>query len=642
MVAPTHPNSHDRSESTEAQPLLHSSATSDHADIEASDTVTDLRHQKMTPLPKRKIAILVITRLAEPINFSVIFPFINEMVFDIGATDDKAKVGFYAGMIESLFAASQTCTILYWGSLSDRIGRKPVLLMGLTGVTISALMFGLSRVFLMAIIARALCGVLNANVAVVKSMMGEMTDVTNQAVAFAYLPMTWTIGCFIGPLLGGYLAKPAQQYPWLFGPGGSLYMHGLWQNFPYFLPCAISALITINSMILAALFLEETLPEIVEQREKKRLEEDALRRGLLEPRPEDDTDTAVHSNGTTVANYGATDNSAVSHPTLRPGARRGRRGSRSIARVQSWTSGFTPNDSPVRGQSRSPSPSRHLASGGIGCNGSALDTNGSDSSSQEGVLDLLKIPQIQSVLLSYAFLSLIAVALDAVLVLYLYEPVSLGGLGFSSDATGVVLSITGLGGAFVQVLLFPPLQRRLGTLRLYNLSMWGFVVSILLLPIANLIARTGANDSERVGTQLFSASISISISKQETTQKLVWACILLSALFKVLGQMAFSTNMILVNQCSTLTKATALGTLNSLAQMSSSFTRAIGPYAANTLFALSVTHNLLGGQFVWLILSIIGVIGALVCLFIKDLDREQQLAQQQHAHDHIPSTSATR
>ncbi len=82
--------------------------------------------------------------------------------------------------------------------------------------------------------------------------------------------------------------------------------------------------------------------------------------------------------------------------------------------------------------------------------------------------------------------------------------------------------------------------------------------------------------------------------------------------------------MVLTNECATLTPGTALGTLNSLSQMSSSITRAIGPYLANFLFAVSVTRNLLGGQMVWLVLGVLGMIGPLACLRIRDLEKEPQ------------------
>lgn len=533
-----------------------------------------------TPLPVRKIAILLTMRIAEPINFTIIFPFINEMVFSIGATTDQARVGFYAGIIESLFALSQTLTILYWGSLSDRIGRKPVLLMGLTGVACSAVLFGLSKTFWWAVAARALAGATNGNVAIVKSVVGELTDSTNNARAFSLFSLTWTVGCLVGPLLGGYLSKPAEQYPGVFGKEAWAGLGGLWEEFPFFLPCAVSAMITLCSIVSGALFLEETLPEIVEKRERERQE-----REQQQQQRSSVSSTALQPTNS-AGGYGSLDTSTdtdVGNPTLR--RPKARRASTSSIRVHSWNSGFTPTHTPPR----SPSPA----------------TSGEVQSTS--VWELLSIAQIQTVMISYAFLALISVALDAVLVLYLYEPVAFGGVGFSSDSTGILLSINGLGGALVQLFLFPPLQRRVGTLQTYRLAMFAFPLSVVLLPVANLIARAGLTAAEE---------------QQEWYTRLVWTCLLVSTAIRVVGGMAFASNMILVNQCSNLTRGTALGTLNSLAQMSSSCTRAIGPYLANTLFALSVTKNLLGGQLVWLVLGVVGMIGPMICLMIKDLEKE--------------------
>lgn len=72
----------------------------------------------------------------------------------------------------------QFLTGLLWGSLSDRIGRKPVLLIGLLGTFASVNAFGLSRSFNQMIAARALNGLMNGNVAVIRSVLGELTDET--------------------------------------------------------------------------------------------------------------------------------------------------------------------------------------------------------------------------------------------------------------------------------------------------------------------------------------------------------------------------------------------------------------------------------------------------------------------------------
>ena len=56
---------------------------------------------------------------------TVIFPFVNQAVADTGVP--VSEVGYKAGIIESLFTFTQFCCILQWGRLSDRIGRKPVI-----------------------------------------------------------------------------------------------------------------------------------------------------------------------------------------------------------------------------------------------------------------------------------------------------------------------------------------------------------------------------------------------------------------------------------------------------------------------------------------------------------------------------------
>jgi len=90
-----------------------------------------------------------------------IFPYVYYMVSSFHITNDDKKNAMYAGMVTSAFAFAEFSTSLLWGKLSDRIGRKPVLLTGLAGTGLSMMVFGFAPNLATALIARALGGLLN-------------------------------------------------------------------------------------------------------------------------------------------------------------------------------------------------------------------------------------------------------------------------------------------------------------------------------------------------------------------------------------------------------------------------------------------------------------------------------------------------
>lgn len=93
-----------------------------------------------------------------------IFPYVYYMVKDFGIAKDESTISVYAGMVTSAFAFAEFSSGVVWGKLSDRIGRKPVLLTGLAGTALSMLIFGFAPSFPVALLARALGGLLNGYV----------------------------------------------------------------------------------------------------------------------------------------------------------------------------------------------------------------------------------------------------------------------------------------------------------------------------------------------------------------------------------------------------------------------------------------------------------------------------------------------
>ncbi|KAF9230341.1 MFS general substrate transporter [Melanogaster broomeanus] len=216
--------------------------------------------KRPTPLPKLQITILLLVSLIEPIASQCILPFINEaktdmqLVADLDITGgDKRKVGYYAGLIESLFFVTQALTTLQWGRLSDYVGRKPVLLMGTFGLGLSMLCFGLSSTFWGLVASRCITGALNGNVGVMKSMMGELTDETNRAQGFAFQPMIRSAGVALGPIIGGSLSRPQEQF-------APLFSGTFWAEYPYFLPCFVVTIFAAFTFVVLLTCLNETLP----------------------------------------------------------------------------------------------------------------------------------------------------------------------------------------------------------------------------------------------------------------------------------------------------------------------------------------------------------------------------------------------
>jgi MFS family permease len=142
--------------------------------------------QTPTPLPFKTMCILCFVILAEPISMTILFPFIYFMVRDFGIADEK-ETGYYVGFIASSFSFAQFLTSVFWGWTSDRIGRRPVLLIGLIGNSVTNISFGLSKSLAWALTSRAACGFLNGNIGVAKCIMGEITDNSNKALAFSYM-----------------------------------------------------------------------------------------------------------------------------------------------------------------------------------------------------------------------------------------------------------------------------------------------------------------------------------------------------------------------------------------------------------------------------------------------------------------------
>ena len=95
------------------------------------------------------------------------------MVRDFNVADTNSA-SFYAGILVSAFSLCEALTGMFWGGLSDRVGRKPVLISGCFGTMLSLLIVGFASNFWVALFGRALGGILNGNIGVIQTMVGEL------------------------------------------------------------------------------------------------------------------------------------------------------------------------------------------------------------------------------------------------------------------------------------------------------------------------------------------------------------------------------------------------------------------------------------------------------------------------------------
>ncbi|PHH68822.1 hypothetical protein CDD80_7212 [Ophiocordyceps camponoti-rufipedis] len=205
------------------------------------------------PFPTQQMFVLACCRICEPIAFMSIFPYIYYMIEDFHIARDASQISVYAGMVTSAFTLAEFATGVMWGRLSDKIGRKPVLLTGLLGTALSVLAFGFAPNLPVALGARALGGLLNGNIGVLQTTVAELVTVREQQPrAYTIMPMVWCIGSIIGPIIGGALARPCISYPDLF-PRGTI-----WDRFPYLLPNLFSAAAVLVGVVIGILFLDET------------------------------------------------------------------------------------------------------------------------------------------------------------------------------------------------------------------------------------------------------------------------------------------------------------------------------------------------------------------------------------------------
>lgn len=209
-----------------------------------------------TPLPVLVVATAALCQYANQISIYVIFPMIPSILRHFYPETPSKYLGYRAGWLGSMYAMGNLCGSLAWGRISDTIGRRASLIIGMLATTLFVALFGLSANFASALAFRFLWGLGNGNVGIVKTVLSEVTDSSNQARGFSFIGVGSGLGRLLGPLIAAFLVDPATQYPTFRG-------NAFFEKFPFFLPCVVAAAICGVTLVFCILFLRETLASVI-------------------------------------------------------------------------------------------------------------------------------------------------------------------------------------------------------------------------------------------------------------------------------------------------------------------------------------------------------------------------------------------
>lgn len=476
-----------------------------------------------TPLPVKQLALLAVLSLAEQSALNSISPYLPEMVMSFpGIRQDQ--VGLYVGLLASAFALAQLATNLLWGYLSDIIGRKPTMLAGTSLLCICFLLFGFCKHYSQIILVHIAMGLLNGNAAVVPSCLGELTDRSNQSKAFTWLPVVYSIGSITGPALGGLLVGAGKD------------------RYPFLIPNIVAAALLAISVVVLAIWFEET----------------------LEDRDE--------------------------HPDWAerfPWLRRFLKNDKASGRHWLWRGGRDTDGADDEEREEGGYETRE-SDGLLGLHHGGSDEDDFGSSSDTTTWRQL-LNRTTVVLLTTSLIFQLSNSSFSSLYPIFASGEKPTGRNLHAAVIGVTLSVAGIFTILFQLFLFPSLKSRLGNVGTYRGALFGFAVTMALMPFVGYVD----------GRPPFG----LGSSK-------VWVYFELGAILIIKNICAvggLSCVMLLVTNSAP--SNASLGTLNGITQTLSAAGRSIGPFLSGTLFSASTHVRPKGEGLAWGLFAGIAVMG---------------------------------
>ncbi len=160
----------------------------------------------------RSLFVIILVVTLDAIGIGLIFPILPSLLEELTGS---GQVSTTYGVILAAYAAMQFVFAPILGMLSDRYGRRPVMIVSLAGAAIDYLIMASTPALWVLVVGRIIAGITSANMSVAGAYIADITDEKSRAQSFSWMSAAFGVGFIIGPVLGGLLSVYFLRAPFL-------------------------------------------------------------------------------------------------------------------------------------------------------------------------------------------------------------------------------------------------------------------------------------------------------------------------------------------------------------------------------------------------------------------------------------------
>ena len=170
---------------------------------------------------KRALLFILVTVLLDSMGFGVIIPVMPELIMELTG-EGLSRAAVYGGWLGFVYAALQFMFAPILGNLSDRFGRRPVLLYAVASLGIDYIVMGFAPTITWLFIGRAISGIAGASFTPAHAYIADVSPPQKRAQSFGMMGAAFGAGFILGPALGGLLGELGPRAPFFAAAGLSL------------------------------------------------------------------------------------------------------------------------------------------------------------------------------------------------------------------------------------------------------------------------------------------------------------------------------------------------------------------------------------------------------------------------------------